>query len=261
MQRGLRMIANSSAALTGSIFTTWAKFAGESVNRKRSKSQSMSRATRLIANSQDALVGSSFGGWMAIWKKRAGTNTRLRVLQRLMAQDNAQILVCCLSAWCRSSDAQQKELKAQLVELKKQLDDTRASCTVAQQKEEQIVVTIQEKEQLKTKMTTELEEARRKARVIRDELAKVGITLSTTPKKSSRPSSGARAPMARKSKDDTAAPSPRADGTSLPRIDAASPYPSGSMTARPPSGNRAGGHRNMAWQEDGGRPASALGTR
>lgn len=246
MQRCLRSIASGTNALLASIITPWRKLAEEKAQKNRTSEQSMQRAARMISNSQGALLAGACQGWASLARKSAGRNTKLRVLQRLMDQDAKQVVIAVFYGWVRTSES--PATKMQIEAQTKQLDELKAKSEEHEKWAEEQGKAMQEKEKLLTVYRHEVEDSRRKARAIKEELEKVSICM---PPRSSRPSSGtkSRGQMRKYIKDDSTA-LPRIDGRESSGTKSAQPG-SGAQTSRPSSryGERPQPTTRQAWQE------------
>jgi hypothetical protein len=241
MQRALRGIAASGTALLLSILQPWRKFAEDQKGKQRTKDQSMQRAGRMINNSQQALTTAIVQNWGKLARKHSSTNTKLRVLQRIMGHDNLQVTVCVWYGWCLSSDCRGASVRAKLEDVMAQLQAAKVEVDAQIARGEESLRNASEKDVLLKAHKWELDQSRQKARGIKEELEKVGVFLSTSPKKSPRPASGNS--LSNGSKMSGSKKSSRDEsGTTLPKI--------GNRDMRPASGNRTSGENpKQAWQE------------
>jgi len=103
LQKGARMIANSSKALQAEIFLVWNAETEKTRVKNKQKEGNHKKAARMIANSSKALVADIFQTW-AQWvgklaedrKKKAAGNAKAA---RMMANSDTSLMNICFDSW------------------------------------------------------------------------------------------------------------------------------------------------------------------
>jgi len=248
--KAVRMIASSNAALQAAVFSSWANdmrkrrdkskkmkalektlgatsqglqmltltswhaAAQADARRKRAKERSMKTAMKSITGDHQLLQVHIFLTWV-----RQGLNTRLLALQAslLQAQEVAEQAQAAMEDAAGKAQDEDQRLRAEVQSLSQQYSAAVCQVEEVERKLAETGSTLEQKEDQLSEVLLELEESRRKARDIGEELSKVGIFLQSvhppqTPRRQSRPNSGKRS-----------AQSPRAtrDKNALPRIETA----------------------------------------
>merc|ERR1712048_837221 len=261
--RALKMMAGTQNALQMMVIQTWAEY----IKKNKDKSKKLRAVERNLVSGDSQLLQMIFGVWKtwqeAEHKKKKSKIGRMQVAEKAIAGHNGALLLQVFKAWDRFHDEalfhrkkeelentkgcydqvglemSQKEVDA----LRKETEEWRAkhkemikNIDAAESKLNEKLQALQLREMDLSKIKRELDDSRKKAKDINEELAKVGQFLAQTPRRKQSPSRD------RKSQE--------SKGDQLPAIDG--------TKSRPRSGARG---RNSGDSKSGGPvPAPQTGT-
>jgi len=244
--KALKMMANSGMVMVGLCFTNWATY----IKNSKAKSKKMRAVERNLVQGGAAMVQMVFSQWKA-WqegehKKKKSKMSRMHVAEKAIQGNSAALMSQVFHAWDRIHDQAIEDRKKEalksvkgtvdqaaldrsreaLDELRKEMEEMKAatkSMTKRMEEAESELKKKNEAHQLREmdlgKIRKELDDSKRKAKDINEELAKVGQFLAATPpRRAKSPSRDKRGSN---------------DTNQLPRID-------GAPSSRPRSGTRKG---------------------
>jgi len=215
-----KTLGASAEGLKLLITTTWRSWSIQELRKKRGKTRSMTSALKSINSDRDMLMTQILMGWARVIAQGLVQKLQEKVAAAQKALDDAMITATkAVEEDCAKCQAEVERLTGELEIVKKQYEEAVEKAEALREQianaEDQVAYG---KQRYEAHMH-ELEDSKKKAQDISDELAKVGIFLqNATPRKMSRPRSGA------KGSDK--------DGNALPKI--------GSAQGRPGSGSRRG---------------------
>jgi len=256
-------------ALKAQIVQTWHSF----VKKTKDKVKKMKAIERNLVSSAQQVVQMVFSTWKA-WqevehKRKAGKINALTAAEKTIKNNSRQVLEGFFSAWLQFTDAEKiarvlEEIantkgcvdlaalarsQAEVEKLRAEMEEEKAKATDITKRLETTEEQVGEKTQaLHTstmdlcRIKKELEDSRRKAREINEELAKVGQFLSQSH---------------RREKSEKRDSKQERDSTQLPRIDGTSSRPrsgarnrsrDGSLDASKPATTPAVTNAKMAWE-------------
>jgi len=222
-----KTIGASAEGIKLLVTTAWRNTTTVEGRKNRGKARGFASAMKTINSSKDLLLTQILMSWARILALVKVEKIQEKV-QATQAALNEAIEAACKAVEDEVGICQQEaeRLKGELEGVKKEVDTSAAKVAALESQIDEAGGIIKDKQKMFESLLAELEDSRRKAKDIGDELAKVGIFLqSTAPRKQSRPRSGAKA-------------------DSLPKL--------GKEPGRPMSGrggSKGGGGRS-AWNED-----------
>jgi chromosome segregation ATPase len=179
------------------VFSAWRTLAGTQARTARSKARTMNSAMKSINVGQELLMTQICMSWFRIIAAEKVGKLQLNVADAQAALDGAmETAKKAVEEDVGNHMKVVERLRGELETATKQLAEATGRCDSLEGQIEESDCALKAKEVHFQCLTVELEDSRRKARDIGDELSKVGIFLqSTSPNaKKNRPRSGAKAP-------------------------------------------------------------------
>jgi len=185
------------------VTTAWKTTTIMDLRTKRAKQRSMSSAMKSISGNTDLLMTQVCMSWARAIAAGSVEKLQEKVTAAQSALDDAMVAATkAVEEDVGKCQEEADRLKAELEIAKKQLAEAKAKVEAMEGQIEEANGVIRDREIQMQNLVGELEDSRRKARDIGEELAKVGIFLQGAgPRKQSRPRSGAKA-----AKDDGSLP-------------------------------------------------------
>jgi len=186
-KKALRMISNSSESLKVSCFQGWAKIFSSTKQKKNSNA----KAVRMIANSNEAITSTVLRTWHEFIKKNKDRNRKLRAVQKTIGGSEQGIKMLTLTAWQewaqkegRGKRAKRRAMKSAIKSITGMQDILMMQVFLSWGRMCYGSQGLSDQKRKINELVAELDDSRRKARVIGDELDKLGMFLTTrTPKK------------------------------------------------------------------------------
>merc|ERR1719326_1940612 len=211
------------------VVTAWRSYTIEMKRKNRGKKSGMAASMKSINSNQDLLMTQMLMSWARITAAALVDKMQEKVNAAKAALDDAMAAATkAVEEDVGKANAEAERLRGELELVRKDLQLQKDKAEALEHQITEAGSFIEDRKQKFDNLVAELEESRRKARDIGEELAKVGIFLqNAAPRKQSRPRSGAKA-----------------DPNVLPKL--------GKEPGRPMSGTRGGskgGAPKAAWNE------------
>jgi hypothetical protein len=213
------------------VFTSWQPWAALEGRKKRPKEHSMKSAIKSITGGQDLLKLHVILAWarVAHMSRLENLNSGTSVAEAKLREAVEEQRVAMEEDLVKAQE-EAASLEKELEALKKDRDAAKGALEGLDDRLGQCRSEIQQRDDGIKAISTELEQSRRKAKDIGDELAKVGVFLHNHPAR--------KAPRSGSGKDGSQ--SARGNDKTLPRIENGSRPGSGSTASRPGSGASGG---------------------
>jgi chromosome segregation ATPase len=220
--QGLKMI----------VTTAWRNTTIVESRKQRSKKRTMGTAMKSINSNQDLLACQTFGGWARVIKWEKVVELQAKLNENQAALDEA------LAAAQKAIDEDLGRVNEEIERLRAECEAVRKELAQAKKAAEDFEAQLEEanwevkqRDAQLSKLASDLDDSRLKARDIGEELAKVGIYLQTAQTRKQRPRSGTKT----------------GDVPTLPKIGPGRPSSGRSGKAPVPPGVGA----KTAWSENG----------
>lgn len=186
-QRALRLISNSQEAVKVSCFQGWV----QEYSRTRSKKKSNAKAARLIANSDECVQATVLRTWNEFMKKKKDTEKKLRAVQKTIGGSEKGLKMLVTTAWHTWAQKEARGKKAKRRSMKTAIKSITGMQEILLMQVFLSIARVCRGHKMRSEnnnkiheLVAELDDSRRKAKVIGDELDKVGMFLNThTPRR------------------------------------------------------------------------------